>query len=135
LSVIVVEPDPESFQLSLPHIFEEMQKTMVTRFARAKIAQVLHQHLRLMDLILEEDDSNCFIILCPEVDKQGSAVIVERIQTVMNQEGITAQCSTATFPQDSLTFEGLINQARTKLDSSTKTENETVPAPNIHPIS
>lgn len=134
-SVIVVEPDQQSFDLALPRIYEELQRSMVGRFARVKLAQAMRQHLRLMDLILEEDESNRFIILCPEVDDQGSAVIVERIQTVMKHAGVKAYCSVATFPQDALTFEGLINQARTKLDSSANTDDIPLQTPNIHPVS
>ena len=136
LSVIVIEPDQRSFHLAMPRIFEELQKGVLTRFARVKLAQSMHHHLRLMDLILEEDGSDRFIILCPEVDSQGSAVLVERVQTVINQAGIAAQCSTATFPDNALTFEGLVNQAKAKLDTSFAEEvkQEKVAEPDIYPV-
>ena len=118
LSVIVIEPNQHSLNLALPNIFEELQREIVKRFARVKLAQTMKNHLRLMDLILEEDDDDRFIILCPEVGNQGSAVIIDRIQTVMTQIGVDIHCSTAAFPEDALTFEGLVNQAKTKLPNT-----------------
>jgi hypothetical protein len=136
LSVIVVEPDRHSFAHSLPRIIEEMQKAAENRFARVKLAQTMEKHLRLMDLILEEDSgSNHFIILCPEVDREGSAVIVGRIEAVMNQLGIAVQCRIATFPEDALTFEGLVNQAKAKLRDSDETTIETMPGFDAHLVS
>jgi len=135
LSVIVVEPDQQSFEYSLPRLIEEIQRATVNRFARVRLAQAIEKHLRLMDLILEEDDeNNRFIILCPEADSEGSAVIVERIETVMTQLGITVQCSIATFPQDALTFEGLVNQAKAKLVNANQPNSEVVPDLDIHPV-
>jgi hypothetical protein len=96
----------------------------------------MEKHLRLMDLILEEEgQNNRFIILCPEVDTEGSAVIVERIESVMNQMGMTVQCSTATFPKDALTFEGLVNQAKARLSDVDRTNIETTPEFDVHPVS
>ena len=136
LSVIVVEPDRQSFAHSLPRIIEEMQRATENRFARVKLAQTMEKHLRLMDLILEEESgNNHFIILCPEVDREGSAVIVERIEAVMNQVGIAVQCRIATFPEDALTFEGLVNQAKAKLSDSDITDIETVARFDAHPVS
>ena len=134
LSIIVVEPNQQSFYLALPRIFEELQKETINRYARIKLARTMHQHLRLMDLVLEEDDSNRFVILCPEADDQGSAVIVERIQRVMNQTGIVTKCSTATFPEDALTFDGLLNQAREKLNVMDEPDNETLHEPDIQMV-
>ena len=136
LSVIVVEPDRQSFEYSLPRIIEEMQRAAKNRFARVKLAQTMEKHLRLMDLILEEEgDNNHFIILCPEVDREGSAVIVERVEAVMNQVGIAVQCRIATFPEDALTFEGLVNQAKAKLHDLDETNIETMVKFDVHPVS
>jgi hypothetical protein len=136
LSVIVVEPDRQSFEYSLPRIIEEMQRATKNRFARVKLAQTMEKHLRLMDLILEEEGgNNHFIILCPEVDREGSAVIVERVKAVMNQVGIAVQCRIATFPEDALTFEGLVNQAKAKLHDIDETNIETMAKFDVHPVS
>lgn len=134
LSVIVVEPDQHSFQAALPSILEEMQKAMLSRFARVKLAQSMHHQLRLMDLILEEDGSQRFIILCPEVDHQGSTAIVERVQTVMEQANIAVHCSSATFPQEGLTFEGLVDQAKAKMSRRQQIDKESVDNFDVHPI-
>ena len=135
LSVIVVEPDRQSFEHSLPHIVEELQKTTAGRFARVKLAQAMEHHLRLMDLVLEEGGSNRFIILCPEADSEGSAVIAERIETVMHQLGINIQYSMSTFPEDALTFEGLVNQAKAKLAASAEANIEGKQELDVYPVS
>ncbi len=135
LSIIVVEPDQQSFDHALPKIFEELQRETINRYARVKLARLMHQHLRLMDLVLEEDEGNRFVILCPEADDRGAAVIVGRIQTVMSQIGIVAHCSAATFPEDALTFEGLLNQAYVNLKDENAIDSKTLNAPNTLPIS
>ena len=114
LSLIVVEPDQQSVELAIPHIFEELQNSLINRFTRVKLAEAMNKDLRLMDMILEENDKQ-FIILCPEVDIEGSAAIIERIQAVMKRSDIVVQCSTASFPEEALTFDGLLGRAKSKL--------------------
>lgn len=136
LSVIVVEPNHQSFEYSLPHVIKEMQRATVNRFARVRLAQAMEQHLRLMDLVLEEEGgSNRFIILCPEADKEGSEVIIERIKAVMDQVKIPVECSRATFPEDALTFEGLVNQARAKLHPQEIRDSEVLQELDVYPAS
>lgn len=127
LSVIVVKLDEETLEFALPTLFGELQKTLIHRFARLKLAQTMQKHLRVVDFILEEGGSNDFIIVCPEADGQGSSVIIERVQSVLNQSGVSAKYSTATFPNEALTFEGLVNQAQTKLAHPENTPPEGIP--------
>jgi hypothetical protein len=49
--------------------------------------------------------------------------------------GIAVQCRIATFPEDALTFEGLVNQAKAKLHDLDETNIETMVKFDVHPVS
>ncbi len=118
LSVVVVEPEEESIQITLHRIVHEVQQSMMVRYVITSLARVLSSVLRRTDLMLEQQEQNRFILLCPETDAAGVQVVVDRIQAAAaNQLGITVRCGTASFPEQQLTFEQLVEHAKARLHS------------------
>ena len=124
LSVIVVEPDPESIQTALHHLVQEVQRAMLSGYVVNNMAQTLAKYLRRTDLILEQRDRGRFLILCPETDAADSKPLVEHIQTVVREQlDISIAYGTATFPDEAVTFEELVHQAESHLHRPTEQES------------
>jgi GGDEF domain-containing protein len=116
LSVVVVEPDPDSIQISLHRTVREVQQSMMTRYVITSLARVFDRVLRRIDLIITQQEQGRFVILCPETDAAGSGVVMDRVrEAISNQLGVSVRCGAASFPDEALTFEELVSQAELQM--------------------
>ncbi len=123
LSLVVVQPNPESIQTALHHLVYEIQEAMINSYIINTMAQTLNKYLRRTDIILEQREQGRFIIVCPETRTRDLDLLVEYVQTVAtNQLGIAVTCGIATFPDEAVTFEELIHQAESRLSSAEQPE-------------
>lgn len=84
----------------------------------AKIAHAISRCIRQSDLLLG-DRAQGFMILCPETTSADSLPFGERIGAQIQLEtGSSTRYAAATFPEEALTFEGLVQVARRKLSAS-----------------
>ena len=116
LSVVLVELEPESLQAALHRAVQEVQQAMLSNYVINNIAHTLSKYLRRTDLILEQRDQGRFLILCPETSAGDLELLVEYIQAVATEQlGTSIACGVATFPDEAITFEELVNQAESHL--------------------
>ncbi len=116
LSIIVVEPNPESIQTTFHHLVQEVQQTMINGYVINSMAQTLCKYLRRTDWILEQRDQGRFIVLCPETNAADSKLLVEYIQAIAREQlGASVTYGVATFPDQAITFEELVHQAELDL--------------------
>ncbi len=119
LSIIIVKPDPDSIQATLHRLAQEVQQKMLSGYVINNMACTLKKYLRLTDMILEQREQGRFIIVCPETNATDSKLVVEYIQSVATEElGTPIAYGTATFPDEAVTFEGLVERAEVALRSS-----------------
>lgn len=112
LSVIVAKPNLQSLKDPLPPLVQEVQETIVNRFARAKLASLISEEVQLVNTVLEDPENDRFIIVCPESDQASVSILAEKICNAMKQNlGVDVCCGTASFPDMALTFEELVTQA------------------------
>lgn len=123
MSVVVVKVKDHSVELSFNQVMKEIQEKLVARYVRLKLAKAIRGQLRLMDQVFEKEDGT-LVILCPEVDGDASFILTERIQSAAKQVGIEVQSTTASFPEDAITFESLVEEANKKLQNPS-TEKQT----------
>ncbi len=118
LTVMVVEPEAESIQVALNRTVEEVQKTMMSRYVITSLARVVSGQLRRTDLVIDQREKNRFIIVSPDTTAANSAMLADRIQAAAAvQLGVLVSCGVASFPDEALTFEELVQQAKTNLRS------------------
>ena len=97
---------------------ESVQKELLLHFASAKTGRIINEHARQTDLILRDHD-NRFTILCPETDSKASMVLGERIyQAIAKQVDKEVNWSTASFPDESLSFDELLEKATARLSTA-----------------
>lgn len=118
LTVMVVEPEPESIQVALNRTVEEVQKAMMSRYVITSLARVVSGQLRRTDLVIDQREKNRFIIVSPDTTATNSSMLADRIQAAAAvQLGVLVSCGVASFPDEALTFEELVQQAKTNLRS------------------
>lgn len=116
LSVVLVELKPESLQVALHRAVQEVQQTMLNNYVINNIAYTLSKYLRRTDLILEQRDKRRFLIMCPDTSAGDLQLLVEYIQAVAAEQlGTSIACGVATFPDEAITFEELVNRAESHL--------------------
>jgi GGDEF domain-containing protein len=113
LSVLIVEMEGLTPKKIIEQGSTNAQQLMMNRFLLASLGQELAKVVRRTDLILEPDEQNGFILLCPETTSAGARLLASRIQEIAQMElSITVQCGTASFPDDAVTVEDLLQKAR-----------------------
>lgn len=108
ISVLVIIPDRPTMRSRLAQMIGEMQQKIAALYSRARLARLVRRELRLMDQIYLDRQSDSLVVLCPEIDTEAATLVVERVQSVMDREGIEAQIGWASFPDDGLTFDRLL---------------------------
>jgi hypothetical protein len=94
---------------------EGLQTDLLRRFAIARVGQIISERMRETDLILR-DRSGRFVLLCPETNVEKSSVLGERIrQAVAENMGADVIWSFASFPEEALTYDELVERAEQRL--------------------
>jgi hypothetical protein len=121
LSVVVIIPEPESIKARLHHIVQEIQRAMMARYVFTSLAHVISNYVERTNLVIEHSEQNRFILLCPETEAADTDQLIEHIRTIAAEKmGVSLACGAASFPEQALTFEELINQAEKNLNHPEK---------------
>ena len=121
LSVLVVEPNLDTVQLTLERLVAEAQRAIARHFAIVNLARLLRVTLRRTDVItLEDRQRGRFIVLCPETSTESAAVLTERLERFAPQElGFEVACGASLFPDDALTFDDTVKIAISRVGKHT----------------
>lgn len=88
---------------------------MFERFAIAKVSQILSDYARNTDLVLRDRDGQ-FILLCPETNLSNTSILSVRIAEAVKRElDAKIECGSASFPDEALTFDDLLQTANERL--------------------
>lgn len=114
LSLLIVELEKGRYKYKRENL-DGLQKDLLQRFAVARVGQIISEGARETDLILR-DRSGRFILLCPETDFERSVIFGERIRKAVAEHMDTEVVwSSASFPDEALTFDELIERAEQRL--------------------
>jgi len=122
LSLVSVGVADESVQVALDRMVQEVQQAMMKRYVMSDVAKTLCEQLEDYDIIAQKDDH--FLLLLPEVTSEQLADLVGQIHQVVSEHvGVTLQIGTASFPDDAVTFESLVEKAVTGMDGRQEREH------------
>ncbi len=114
LSLLLVELDKKTKAADVKAI-KGLQNDLLHRFAIARVGQIISDRARETDLILR-DRSGRFLLLCPETNSENSLLFGDRIRrAVVESMGADVNWSFASFPEDALTFDELVEFAEHRL--------------------
>jgi len=131
LSLIVIESESEDDKTTR-EMLKSIQHDLLNRFTSARVGQIIDDRIRQTDLVLR-DRRGRFIILCPETDLGNASLLARRIsQAVKERISLNVFWGVASFPEEALTFEDLLQKARERLADSVPVLNEPVAMVESH---
>ncbi len=125
LSVLTIrlgKPENRDIRKSL----EPIATDILERFAVAKTSQILSDLARSTDLVLL-DKGDQFVILCPETNPNNVSILAGRIAAAVEGSLKTSiEWGTASFPDEALTFDDLLQTAQSRLSPIITKQKEPV---------
>ena len=126
LALVAVGVEEKSIQVVLDRMVQEVQQAMMKRYVLSDIARTLCHGLEDYNVIARTNDY--FVILLPEVTAERLPDLLSRLhQTVSEQVGVCLQIGAASFPDDAVTFEALVDKAVGEMNGNRK------PKPSLRP--
>lgn len=124
LSLVVLQGDASSMNMMLHRLIREIQRSMMQRYLMATVARVLARYLRRTDIIIEGQQAGRFMLLAPETSTEHAVALGERLRRIAHERlGLDANYSVATFPDQALTYEELLNVADQQLNEQVAGKN------------
>lgn len=117
LSLLVLQSDADNPE-AIKNLIKTIQHDLWDRFSFARVGKIIDEHIRQTDIVFR-DRGNRYLILCPETDSASSEVLAKRIaQEVKSKTDLNVYWGVASFPNDALNFDDLLDAASTKLAHS-----------------
>ena len=114
LGLIVIEARSDEKFTNTELVFA-IKNDLSNRFSFSRIGQVLDDNIRQTDMLFRER-YNRFVVLCPETNLQNAQILAERISDVIqNKISVKVSWAVAAFPDDALSFDDLLEAAKSKL--------------------
>ena len=112
LTLLVVRPESNSVETILNRTLQEVQQSIMERYVSVAIAKALRTQLRRTDHVYEKGDDGSFVVLTPETGNDRIPDIVRRINEAARQLNARLFYGAASFPEDSLAYEELLETAK-----------------------
>ncbi len=115
VTMMAVGMSEGSIQVALDRMVQEAQQAMMKQYVLSTIAGTLCEELEDYNLITRHNDH--FLVLLPEVRGDDVTAFVEQLQRAMQEQlGVHLQVGLASFPDDAVTFDGLVAMAVNRMD-------------------
>jgi hypothetical protein len=125
LSLLMIEVEPDLTDTASV-IAKTIQNDLMNRFSFARVGQVIDDLIRQTDLFLK-DRRGRYVILCSETALPAVEMFADRIaHAVKDKTGLRMFWGFASFPDEALTFEDLMQKARERLTTNREYRGDTV---------
>lgn len=119
LSLVVIQPEAVDQKLT-KEMLKSIQHDLMNRFTTARMGQIIDERIRQTDLVMR-DHHGRFIVLCPETSLANVKLLAKRIvQAIQERMDSHILWGAASFPEEALTFDDLLNTARERLVHSSE---------------
>lgn len=116
LALVTLAPSSVGLNGSDNRFMEEFQRDLLKKYVNGRIADLLSKQVRDCDLIAQSNSH--FILLLPETSRESAEEIVRRMTAAAEETlGLTMQVGLATFPDQEITFAGLLERAEAEMHS------------------
>ncbi len=116
-ALLAISPTNQSVKLSLNRFIQEAQREIIDQYVDARIAELLVDELGDSGIIVQRD--NHFITLLPESDREDAIEVANRLKSIASESlGLKFEIGIATFPDEAVTFETLLESAEEKMSHS-----------------
>jgi hypothetical protein len=123
LSLVVVESESEDDKTT-HEMLKTVQHDLLKRFSSARVGQIIDDRIRQTDLVLR-DRAGRFVILCPETNIEDASLLAKRIsQAIQDRTNLQVLWGVASFPEEALTFDDLLQKARERLKDPSSSQEK-----------
>ncbi len=116
LSVLVVEAGAEGAVVNVSTTAREIERLLAKRYSLEAMTRLLAGAIRRTDFILDQTGQGRLVLVTPEMRKEQAGAVLQRLNDQTQKRlGVTLRCGVASFPDQGITFEELIDQAERDL--------------------
>jgi hypothetical protein len=116
LAMIAVAVEEKSISFNLDRMVKEVQLAMMKQYKLSGLSKTLCDELEDCAVIVQNNDH--FLVALPEATPEEIPFVVERLrQQAADQVGVELKIGIAALPEDSFTFEGLVDKATRQMDA------------------
>jgi len=110
LAMMSIGIKDESMQVALDRMVQEVQQAMMKRYVVSDVVKTLCDKLDDHDIIAHSNGN--FLVLLPEVTPEELERLTDNLRDeVSRQVGVVLQIGAASFPDDAVTFDSLVEKA------------------------
>jgi hypothetical protein len=114
VALLTVAARGEPVELAINRFIEEAKNGIMTSYINARVANLLEGRLKDSDVITKYNDY--FVILLPETGREQVPSVINRLkESALQDLQIPLEIGFSTFPDEAMTFSGLLQQAETKM--------------------
>jgi GGDEF domain-containing protein len=126
LALMAVGVEEKSIRVALDRMVQEAQQAMMKRYVLSHVARMLCDELEDYNIIAQSNDH--FLVLLPEVTSEQLSDLSSRLHKALSERvGVAPQIGSASFPEDAVTFESLVEKAVRQMSGESK------PEPSLRP--
>lgn len=115
LMLVAIGVEEESIQIALDRMVQEAQQAMMKQYVLSGVARTLCAEFEDYNIIAQRNDH--FLVLLPEMTSEQLTGMVGQLRKAVSEGvGVTLQIGTASFPEDAVTFESLVEKAVEEMD-------------------
>jgi hypothetical protein len=123
LALLAISTSGDDHDAPLNHFIEEVQRERVREYVAARIAHLLSNEMKDCDIITRRNAH--FVVLVPEVSHSEAAALLKKLEATAKEKlGFDLKTGLATFPDQEVTFEGLVQRAEAILHDASAGERE-----------
>ena len=116
-ALLTIAPNRTSVDLAMNRFIEEARNGIARSYINARVAKMLEGQLKDSDVITKYNDY--FVILLPETSLEQVPKVISRLQnSSLEKLEIPLEIGFSTFPDEAVTFSGLLEQAKTKMTNT-----------------
>ena len=125
LVLVELAPADESVEASVSRLIQEVQRRTIRRHVDARLAELLVKATNVCDIVAYKDGH--FLLLLPERSREQAGELMRQVEEAAGETlGLTLHYGMASFPDEEVTFAGLLERAEGELRSG---EFEAIPGP------
>ncbi len=122
LALMAIGIEDDSIQVALDRMVQEAQQAMMKQYVLSGVARELSDILEDYNIIARDNDH--FLALLPEMTADQLADFADWLhQVLFERTGVALQIGTASFPEDAMTFDGLVKKAVREMEEEMEDAN------------
>jgi hypothetical protein len=127
LSVVTFKVDEQSIRVALPKMIKSVQQAVMKEYVFANVSRILDDNVDDFGTIALRDD--CFIVVLPEKTANEASTVAQRLEDIIQEKmDIKLQMGMASFPNEAITFEELVELAVQDVDQKATSQEVNVPS-------